>query len=622
VTFDNPNNDANAYYTVTVNSDLRNQEYYDSNSLFTTYLYVGDVVTVTLYGGEITQYFDLTRIDFTTDAVYDDNGINTVNITNVSGSGSITFTATTVNTSYNFEYHLGMGTLIPPTPTPTPSITPTISLTPTNSVTPTLTPTKTTTPSPTPTNTVTPTNTNTPSVTPTLTPTNTVTPSITATNTPTPSITSSPGTSPTPTPSITATNTPTPTITPTNSITPTITPTNTSTVTPTVTPTLTPTGTPGASVTPTITPSSVTPTPTPTYAPIDMNGLELYYDISNSASYPGSGTSILNLIPNYASGKVLILRNNPTYSSDNGGIINFDSSNTQYAETQATPFTKDNSSRSMGGWVKSSSTGDVTFYSRGAFSNSPYWSVQISKSSSGIFKAELRTTRTYNGNYVISLNTLQSVNTFSINTWYYIMLVWENGPWPGTGSTMKLYINGNLEGLWKTFNWSLFGGPKYAVAALASNTFQNKSPMSFGDYQVYDVAVPASGITSNYNIKASKYGQSSYTPSVNTSVNFYFTYTQAGNAGSYLQIYKNSTLVTTLTGNGTQYQLNMTTGDSFYVFAFSQEYVSLDRARIRIYDEDTLLQSYDGNDTATSTPISSSPGKAWFVRCNCGGTIQ
>jgi photosystem II stability/assembly factor-like uncharacterized protein len=177
ITFNNPNNDANAYYTVNVNSTLRNQEYYDSNSLFTTYLYVGDVVTVTIYGGEVSEYLDVIRTDFTTDAEYGDNGITTVNVTSVSGSGEVTFTATTVNTSYNFEYHVDMGTLIPPTPTPTPSITatntptpsitPTLSLSATPSVTPTLTPTNTATP----TQTNTPTSTVTPSITPSITPT-------------------------------------------------------------------------------------------------------------------------------------------------------------------------------------------------------------------------------------------------------------------------------------------------------------------------------------------------------------------------------------------------------------------------------------------------------------------
>jgi hypothetical protein len=212
--FNNPNNDPNAYYTVTVNSQLRNQEYVDSNNLFTTYLYVGDVVTIVMYGGESSQYLGVRRTDFTTNAGYGDNGINTIVVSSTSNTNSVTFTATTVNTSYNFEYQLNLGTqelscgnyfyeytgdtyvtisyrdiynevnLVtlyqnesiticssnvpscvagdcanvyvgpPPSPTPTPSITP--SNTPPPSPTPSITPTRTVTPTLSPTPSITP----------------------------------------------------------------------------------------------------------------------------------------------------------------------------------------------------------------------------------------------------------------------------------------------------------------------------------------------------------------------------------------------------------------------------------------------------------------------------------
>jgi uncharacterized delta-60 repeat protein len=110
MTFDNPNNDADAYYTVTVNSDLRNQEYTDSNNLFTTYLYVGDVVTIVINNGQSSQYLGAKRTDYTTDALYGDNGIRIVNVSSIGNISTLTFTASTVNTSYNFEYELNLGT--------------------------------------------------------------------------------------------------------------------------------------------------------------------------------------------------------------------------------------------------------------------------------------------------------------------------------------------------------------------------------------------------------------------------------------------------------------------------------------------------------------------------------
>lgn len=136
-------------------------------------------------------------------------------------------------------------------PTPTPTVTATVS--PTPSITPSNTPTET------PTSTPTETPTETPTSTPTETPTNT--PSETATQTPTPSITTSQ--TQTPTPSITASQTQTPT--------PSITASQTQTNTPTVTPT------------PSTTPSLVT------------SGLIIQLDANTAESYPGSGTTVVNM---------------------------------------------------------------------------------------------------------------------------------------------------------------------------------------------------------------------------------------------------------------------------------------------------------------------------------------
>jgi hypothetical protein len=202
------------------------------------------------------------------------------------------------------------------TQTPTPSVT--ASMTPSNtpSETPTNTPTETETPTPTPSVTMTQTPSNTPSETPTNTPTETETP------TPTPSV--SPTTTPSNTPTETMTQTPTETVTPTQTQTPTETPTPTQTLTqtPTNTNTSTPTPTlpdegfllqenysliqqedlsgiliefpsPTPTTTPTETPTN-TPSPTPTPALV-TTGLIIQLDAYTSESYPGSGTTVVNM---------------------------------------------------------------------------------------------------------------------------------------------------------------------------------------------------------------------------------------------------------------------------------------------------------------------------------------
>jgi hypothetical protein len=172
--------------------------------------------------------------------------------------------------------------------------------------------------------TVTPTPTDTPSVTPTSTETPTPTPTITPTETPT----HTPVGTQTPTPSVSAEITSTPTETPTQ--TPTITPTNTETPTPTVTET--PTETPTPTVTPT---NTETPTNTPTVTPtpnIVISGLVMQLDANNTASYPGSGTTVFDLTGSYNN----TLSGGASFTNLNGVKCFNSSTNTQSIQVSGT----------------------------------------------------------------------------------------------------------------------------------------------------------------------------------------------------------------------------------------------------------------------------------------------
>lgn len=161
MTLTNYIDDPSDYFTITVNGTLRDQQYSKSNNLYSTYLYVDDVVTITYYGTVPQVYVTAERKDYTTISVDFDNGTDFVPITPTIVGSSITFTATTVNSSYNFDYIIGIQ-IVNTTPTPTP----TTSVTATPTLTPTLTGTGTPTPTPTPT--LTPTKTLTPTLTPSV----------------------------------------------------------------------------------------------------------------------------------------------------------------------------------------------------------------------------------------------------------------------------------------------------------------------------------------------------------------------------------------------------------------------------------------------------------------------
>ena len=83
---------------------------------------------------------------------------------------------------------------------------------------------------------------------------------------------------------------------------------------------------------------------------IVKTGLVLYLDAANKLSYPGSGTSWIDLSGNNYTGT---LTNGPTFSAANLGNIVFDGTN-DYVITST--FTPNFTQKTMGGWVKLTST--------------------------------------------------------------------------------------------------------------------------------------------------------------------------------------------------------------------------------------------------------------------------
>lgn len=139
-------------YIVEVNNIIRDNQFTETDNLYSTFLYPGDVVTIQLIVSGSRPSIDVSRRDYTTDDQGNDMGIRDTYITGTTGttsSISITFTATTIAQDYNFEYRVIATTItIPPTPTPTippPTGTPTPTPTAT-AIPPTPTPTATTVP--------------------------------------------------------------------------------------------------------------------------------------------------------------------------------------------------------------------------------------------------------------------------------------------------------------------------------------------------------------------------------------------------------------------------------------------------------------------------------------------
>jgi hypothetical protein len=327
---------------------------------------------------------------------------------------------------------------------------------------------------PTPTNTVTPTNTETP----TNTTTNTETPTPTITNTPTNTET------PTPTVTETPTNTPTNTETPTETPTPTITDTPTNTPTNTVTPTVTTTNT----QTPTNTPTT---TPTPTSAPV-LTNLVLYYDPSNSSSYPGTGTTVNDLSGNGLNGAMSNITFTSPYFAYNGTSSQVQVVDNVLLEPGSGDWT-------MEVWVNQAVLGnDVVL---GKFDNG------------GLAQDVSYSIRTTNTTYYAQLGSGSGVGSTlfvdstpyigTLNTWYQIVYVFTNV----AANTLETFVNGVSIGSVSHSLTSILNStnPLY-IGSYNGGEFSQWFDGKIGITRLYNASLTSTQVLQNYNADKSKYG--------------------------------------------------------------------------------------------------------------------
>jgi hypothetical protein len=88
-----------------------------------------------------------------------------------------------------------------------------------------------------------------------------------------------------------------------------------------------------------------------------QDGLVLCLDAANTKSYPGSGTSWVDLSGNGNNGT---LTNGPTFSSTNGGNIFFDGTN-DYVRVSSTSIIPGSSSFTFNIWLNYSISGGAIF---------------------------------------------------------------------------------------------------------------------------------------------------------------------------------------------------------------------------------------------------------------------
>ena len=209
----------------------------------------------------------------------------------------------------------------------------------------------------------------------------------------------------------------------------------------------------------------------------------LSLDAGNPLSYPGSGTTWIDLI----SGKTFSLINNPTYNSGNGGKLLFNAASGQYANCSTSLPSLDNWSVGVWHYYTGQNLGSgmclVTEVYPGV-NNRINYSIGDNTGgfSAGFFDGGWRTS----GNY-----------TLTANTWYYIVGTFD-------GSYIRLYVNGSLVAA------SAYDNPSTSSQGGIRLMRRWDNPDYWDGYlstvNIYDKPLSQSQVTSFWNQTKSRFG--------------------------------------------------------------------------------------------------------------------
>ena len=213
---------------------------------------------------------------------------------------------------------------------------------------------------------------------------------------------------------------------------------------------------------------------------IVTDGLVFYVDAANENSYLGSGTTWTDL----AGSDDGTLTNGPTYSSSNGGYIDFDGTNDRVEVTGINVSAL--SAFTLEAWVyPTSSSADETVFGNfyGGLSNSSfllYWDVGTAL---GFDWVAINTSRSF---FRIGTSTANG----TVNEWNHVVATFS-------GSQMQLYVNSASVGT-SSFNGTLRNISGFRLGADTSSTTRPLSG-NIAAAKVYDKILSSAEVTQNYN---------------------------------------------------------------------------------------------------------------------------
>lgn len=220
-------------------------------------------------------------------------------------------------------------------------------------------------------------------------------------------------------------------------------------------------------------------------APPITPGYSFFYDAHNTASYPGTGTTLFDLSPNHND---ITLHNSPLYDpSDGQGCLIFNGTNQygQYSYTSDFDFSGGN--YCIEGWFKFSLFTSQMVTSKDEYGTYFDWCIYLPDN-------------THIANYTASTgaNYTATVTPMITNTWYYISIV-------GLSGMCYIYLNNVLQGsgTLSITNYNLTAGTIGGAGYNAPNTFMHGK---IGQLRGYKISLSSSDISNNWLASRQRYG--------------------------------------------------------------------------------------------------------------------
>jgi hypothetical protein len=228
-----------------------------------------------------------------------------------------------------------------------------------------------------------------------------------------------------------------------------------------------------------------------TGAPVVNTNLMVWVDAAQTASYSGSGATWTDLSSN---AKNYTLANSPTFNSiTGGGVITFAGASSQYATAATTLFNSTTTNTySINIWVYPTGAGQIVQVDGQSTPNTAYHYTAIEITAAGLI---------YFGQWTGSMTTIIT-SAQSLNAWYNLVITYN-------GTTATAYVNGASVGssaiAWSAPGASTFFGLMAQDATNMSGTAAYASG-SIGAFMVYNRALSADEVTTNFNALRGRYG--------------------------------------------------------------------------------------------------------------------